>query len=324
MRKESLLVGLFGIASGLSLVLGTTTVASATVAEHPGGEDSAGTTETINEAGSQNSDYSGKADSANSNRPPIVPPGGKNIEDCAMGDYWCGNPHRTWYPVWTEKGWDYQPRTPEDEKRLQEVIEEDYALSHLLARDFNPHEYRFLGRTMTPQEKSYYCGPAAVQAAIKNEGKLFPTQDEVASWLGTDYTGTGWSNKTESNPVARVMNAKTSFSYTAYPTPQGHGGRPEHVNALIIRTVEDINKGKPILSNIWKGAGYGGINAMPKNRNIYHWLEIYGYMQYGQVIHFADPAGHSTAVSWGKDAQPYSYTPASTLSILQGGRGYVA
>lgn len=97
-------------------------------------------------------------------RVPIVPPGSSDITNCALGDYWCVSPERTWYPVWTEKGWDYQKRTPEGEKRRQEVIAEDYALSQSIAKPyrFSPDEYRFLGRTMTPQENSYYCGPAAV------------------------------------------------------------------------------------------------------------------------------------------------------------------
>lgn len=258
-------------------------------------------------------------------RPPIVPPGSSDTTNCALGDYWCVSPERTWYPVWTEKGWDYQKRTPEGEKRRQEVIAEDYALSQSRAKTyrFSPEEYRFLRRTMSPQENSYYCGSAAVQAALRNENKDY-NQSQIAGWLGTtSHAGTGWSDETRTSPVAKVMNAHSKFSYTAYPTPYGHGGHSAHIDALVIRTVDDINQNKPLLSNIWKKAGLD-FNAMPKKEDIFHWIEIYGYMEYGRAIHFADPAGKSAYVRWGKWADPYSYTGASKLSELHAGRGYIA
>lgn len=31
-------------------------------------------------------------------RPPIVPPGSSDITNCALGDYWCVSPERTWVP----------------------------------------------------------------------------------------------------------------------------------------------------------------------------------------------------------------------------------
>ncbi|EFM46214.1 hypothetical protein HMPREF0580_1076 [Mobiluncus mulieris ATCC 35239] len=49
---------------------------------------------------------------------------------------------------------------------------------------------------MSPQENSYYCEPAAVQAALRNENKDY-NQSQIAGWLGTtSHAGTGWSDET--------------------------------------------------------------------------------------------------------------------------------
>lgn len=158
---------------------------------------------------------------------------------------------------------------------------------------------------------------------MRNEEKSH-SQTEIARWLGTtSHAGTGWSDETRTNPVAKVMNARSEFSYTVYPTPYGQGENSAYIDTLLIRTVDGINQNKPLLSNIWKKVGLD-FNGMPRGKTVSHWLEIYGYIEYGRTIQLANPAGKSPYVAWGRLVEPYSYTGVDILSNLHAGRGYIA
>ncbi len=70
----------------------------------------------------------------------------------------------------------------------------------------------YLSTQYCPQEKSYWCGPAAVQTALTAFG-LKPSQGTIAAKLGTTTGGTAMSR------VDDVLRAYTGRSYVYHNTP---------------------------------------------------------------------------------------------------------
>ncbi len=105
-------------------------------------------------------------------------------------------------------------------------------------RHASPPATRYLAATQQAQARNYWCGPAAVSEMLAQVGVVL-SQKATAKQLGTNASGTDWSNK-HGYPVARVLNAnqdKTKYVAVALPwsptpgadhqVPEGPADRPQ-------------------------------------------------------------------------------------------------
>ncbi|MFK3982453.1 C39 family peptidase [Micromonospora sp. NPDC050397] len=131
------------------------------------------------------------------------------------------------------------------------------------------------------QINGWYCGPAATRIALTARDKT-PSQDAVASALGTTMNGTNSADDT-----TRGLNslAKTNFySSTFIPgTPS-----PAQMDRLQADVVHAISSGYAVVANIVGSATDvdGGWHAYDGG----HYLTVVGYRDNGRTVQIADPA----------------------------------
>ncbi len=85
-------------------------------------------------------------------------------------------------------------------------------------RHASPPATRYVAATQQAQARNYWCGPATVSEMLAQVGVVL-NQNATARQLGTNTSGTDWSNK-RGYPVARVLNAnqdKTKYVAVALP-----------------------------------------------------------------------------------------------------------
>lgn len=201
-----------------------------------------------------------------------------------------------------------------------------------------------LGHAQQPQQTSYYCGPAAVVQALALLG-IHRSQNEVADRLRTNAAGyqTSWSGThtwyyapdvgSTSRPVADVLGS--------YMFGWGRAGRyysadlPEEPSAADVATfqqrlVAGASTGYPLIGDAWEVQGAGNLRlpghpaVFPNTSyDVFHWYTIHGYEDYGATTYVTDPAAGSPYVSWSSTIPRYSAIDSETLTVINGGRGYV-
>ncbi|QQS00405.1 MAG: C39 family peptidase [Austwickia sp.] len=201
-----------------------------------------------------------------------------------------------------------------------------------------------LGYAQQPQQNSYYCGPAAVAQALALVGINRP-QSEVAERLRTDAAGyqTSWSGTftwyyapdvgSTKRPVADVMG---SYMYGYGRTGRYYSAElPMDPSAADIATyqrrlVSDTASGYPLIGDAWEMQGEGNLRlpghpaVFPNTSyDVFHWYTIHGYENYGATSYITDSAAGSPYVSWSTTIPRYSKVDSGTLTLINGGRGYV-
>ena len=201
-----------------------------------------------------------------------------------------------------------------------------------------------LGYAQQPQQTSYYCGPAAVAQALALLG-IYRSQAEVADRLQTDAAGyqTSWSGTftwyyapdvgSTNRPVADVMGSymygwgRTGRYYSADVPEDVSSG---DVEAFKQRLVADASTGYPLIGDAWEVQGAGNLRlpghpaVFPNTSyDVFHWYTIHGYEDYGTTTYITDPAAGSPYVSWSSTIPRYSKIDSETLTVINGGRGYV-
>jgi len=169
------------------------------------------------------------------------------------------------------------------------------------------------------QTRSNYCGPATVaemSATVPGPSLVGLNQDAVASYMGTDSTGTD---------VQEMVNGlnhyvgQPDFGWNFYsfvwmdynPTP---AQRSTFLNNLQI----DVQYNSPVAGDAWEAAGGPHLPGHPVNQEIFHWFEIGGWNTNTGQVWFADSA---TTVWSGVPA--YSVYSTHTIGTILGGRGYI-
>lgn len=131
------------------------------------------------------------------------------------------------------------------------------------------------------QINGWYCGPAATRIALTARDRT-PSQDEVASALGTTMNGTNSADDT-----TRGLNslAKTNFYQSTFipGTPS-----PAQMDRLQADVVHAISNGYAVVANIVGSATDvdGGWHAYDGG----HYLTVVGYRDNGRTVQIADPA----------------------------------
>ena len=177
----------------------------------------------------------------------------------------------------------------------------------------------------SPQQTSYWCGPAAVQEALGALGVSI-SQGAAATALHTDGSGTAWSGGGTSPsgyPVPDVLNRYQSRNYyvpQSVSTPPGSGA----LNTYETDLESNISKvGAPVVGNAWETPSGYHLNGHPRDHVIQHWFEIRGYYGSGATTLYEDSVHGATSISWSGSVPAYSNQASSEIVSILGGRGYV-
>lgn len=170
----------------------------------------------------------------------------------------------------------------------------------------------------TPQQTSYWCGPAAVHEALDSMG-VDLSQSTLASQLGTTTDGAGWSNS--GGPVPTVLNNHQSRNYYVSQAVTSDG------SSAVSTYEEDLEAdiyaiGAPLVGDAYEVVGGPHLVGHP-NENIFHWFDIRGYASSGASTMYEDSVHNATSVSWYAGVPAYSTMSSSTIVTILLGRGYV-
>jgi len=165
------------------------------------------------------------------------------------------------------------------------------------------------------QQTGYWCGPGATRMALSARMMNPPSQQELASYLGTTTDGTD-----NIGLVAGALNHYLGVSFyqskDMYDPPTA--AQQDGLKHDILVRIGD--QGYPLVANVvsgWRPSGY-------PSGTIYHYVAIIGYDQDGDRVLVADPAGDGAGgSSW--TAVPRTYwVSIIDLGIWIGGKGYAS
>jgi hypothetical protein len=186
----------------------------------------------------------------------------------------------------------------------------------------HPPAARYLGTTQRAQIRNYYCGPATVSEMLAQLGVVL-SQPAAAKALGTNVSGTDWSNK-HGYPVPRVLDAhedRNDYVAVALPwTPTA-----KQVSTYIGDLVTDLNHGAgvPLAGNAYEVPGGPHLVGHPAGQEIMHWFDIRGYGQAGAITAYEDSVHGAPSIAWNSTVPAYSTLPSATVVDILGARGYI-
>lgn len=191
-----------------------------------------------------------------------------------------------------------------------------------------PTDCRIGSMRQQPQEKNYYCGPAAAKSVLDILGAV-KSQSFLAgsSYLQTEqYNGTPWyisnGNSNTQFPMFNTLNGLQSRVYYI-PSPMGNAGsNPLTTTQCKSYVVSSISSGHGLTMNGTSKASSTDLSHLPNypNQSISHWVACDGYINNGAQIRIVDPA-KSNAVSWSGSIQPYYEITAEKLQAFIAPRG---
>jgi hypothetical protein len=193
-----------------------------------------------------------------------------------------------------------------------------------------PAQY-LIGKNQQGQQRTYWCGPAAVAEAMGLLGINY-SQSTEASVMNTTTNGTAWSGSNANVPASFLTGhpVRDTIDYQVYAN-QGYDPAyavasvpytptQTDTNNYISRMTLDIWALYPVVGDAWEVAGYPHLTGHPTNQTIFHWFTVIGYTNNGADTSYEDSA---TSV-WPKTVPAYTMSfPSSTLVLILGGRGYV-
>ena len=185
-----------------------------------------------------------------------------------------------------------------------------------------PPASRDLAGTQRAQIRDYFCGPAAVTEMLAQLNVVLH-QRAAARDLGTNQSGTDWSNK-HGYPVPRVLNAhQTRNKYVAVALPWSPTAA--QIGVFQMDLVRDISRGQgvPLAGNGYEVPGGPHLVGHPAGQAIMHWFDIRGYSQSGAVTDYEDSVHGATSIGWSADVPAYSSLSTVTMVYILGARGYV-
>jgi hypothetical protein len=180
---------------------------------------------------------------------------------------------------------------------------------------------RDLRATQQAQIKGSFCGPATVSEMLAQMGRTVP-QARLAGELGTDASGTGWSDLS-GGPVPRVLNQNQQRkNYVAVAVPLSP--TRSQVRAYERNLVADINHsgGVPLAGDAVEVPGGPHLVGHPVNQTIFHWFDIRGYQKYGALTDYEDSVHDASSIGWSATVPAYSTLPSATILDIIGARGY--
>ncbi|MGA3564348.1 C39 family peptidase [Melissospora conviva] len=140
------------------------------------------------------------------------------------------------------------------------------------------------------QNNYYYCGPAATRIALTARGAN-PSQDAVASKLGTTVFGTNSAHET-----TRVLNEMAGTDFYQTRSIPGPRATPAQMDQLQADVVHAVTNGYAVVANI-----AGTLTDVDGGWHSYdggHYVTIVGYADEGRRVQIADPANAGVSSYW--------------------------
>ncbi|WP_113671122.1 C39 family peptidase [Vallitalea guaymasensis] len=177
------------------------------------------------------------------------------------------------------------------------------------------------------QEKSNWCGYAAIKSLLDYEG-VSKTQTTIATEVYNTSTACPWylsnGDSRDQFPVPNYLTEKIDFHYVPYP--YGAAGTTNiTADDVKPKVVSTIDAGHGLMAC---GRSYGNISGhasiLPNYpaTEIGHWLSIDGYTNNGDSIYIVDSA-KSDVVSWSDNIDRYYSISATKLAAYVKARGLV-
>jgi hypothetical protein len=191
------------------------------------------------------------------------------------------------------------------------------------------------GKTLTgtqqAQQTYYWCGPAATASALAVRG-VSVSQSTAANQLGATVNGTDWSGSDGNipaayqtgHPVADVLSYQLhGQGATYYPVGLPDSPSSSNVSAYQANLVTDIDNGWDLVGNAWEVPGGPHLVGHPSNQEIFHYFTIRGYSSSGANTQYQDSVHGASSISWSSGVPAYSTLSSNTITVINGGRGYV-
>ena len=176
--------------------------------------------------------------------------------------------------------------------------------------------------SQVPQEKSYWCGYAAIKSLLDYKG-IEKTQGEIVEAVYKKDKDCPWyltnGNETSQFPVAVYLYNMTGAYYI--PCPYGAAGTTKITTDMIEpKIVSTIDSGHGVMI---LGSSRGDLpndeSKLPGYPSIRvdHWVASDGYEGLGTITWIVDPA-KSKVISWSKDIEPcYKITTTKLVAFIK-------
>lgn len=174
-----------------------------------------------------------------------------------------------------------------------------------------------------PQERRYWCGPAAVQMAVAARlNGVAPSQWDLAQ---DAHLRTELHRETPDRIVIRETLNRL-LDTPRYRVVDVRGPTEEETERFRADLVGGIDEGWPIVLTMWVRANQPRPPGYPEptGDGIKHIVAVHAYEDGGDTVLIADPASNGHDVSWGHLVSPTYPLPIGTLMNLMRGKGYVA
>jgi hypothetical protein len=170
-----------------------------------------------------------------------------------------------------------------------------------------------LNITWQGQPNGYWCGPGATRIALSSRMANPPSQQTLATYMGTTTNGTNHIGL----PAAALnkwLGPATKYGSHNISEPPSAAQRTRLKADILAR----IGNGWPIVANIisgWRPPGY-------PSGTIYHYVTVVGYDAGGEKVLIADPAGEGAAGPAWRNVKRTYWISLKDLGTWIGGKGY--
>jgi hypothetical protein len=185
--------------------------------------------------------------------------------------------------------------------------------------------------TQQAQQTYYWCGPAATAGALAVRN-VSVSQSTAASLLGATVNGTDWSGSDGNipaayqtgHPVADVLSYELhGQGATYYPVGLPDSPSSSNVSTFQANLVTDIDNGWDLVGNAWEVPGGPHLVGHPSNQEIFHYFTMRGYTSSGANTQYQDSVHGASSISWSSGVPAYSTLSSTTITVINGGRGYI-
>lgn len=173
-----------------------------------------------------------------------------------------------------------------------------------------------LAVTQETQWNGRYCGQAAYTMIAKFYG--YPMdQGLAAAWLGTQN---GVPFKTGGTyPVENALNAIQPYNYD--PASLSYSPTSAEKAQYVSRMAYAIDRYHPVAGNMWIVPVGPHPSGYLSGYEIFHWIAVRGYGNYGSTTRFADSASGLGGIFAG--VPPYNEYDSYEMARVFGGKGYI-
>ncbi len=204
----------------------------------------------------------------------------------------------------------------------------DYETTRISADALAASSAKRLAIYQVPQERSYWCGYAALKSLLDYEG-ISMTQKEIAEELYDPDKSCPWftiyGTQVDQYYIPKYLNQKINdFNYAPY-SPQLAGTNELNVSEVQERIVSTINQGHGVFVGgesyrAWdqKGSQLPGYPASL----VRHYIAVDGYKSGGAEIWIVDPA-KSDVIPWSDSISRYYSVPSEKLASYASAMGIV-